>query len=336
VHSALPKTAHRGPVPRGTGGLGAAGVPAHSLLEGRQPRDEYRRLPRLGRRPEGRRERGQGRHGGVRRDQGPGARGPPRPALEKRTGQREFGRYVMRELVLSFSRIITVTVNNKCHPLAIHKEPVTFFLSISKLQRYGAATILVNNIQVSSQSRITRHPPPSLSPPSLNFPLSGKFDPAAGLAQSGIAGTGPPEPPEESSNAQNASGQPTPTSATSPQSAATTPPDGKKDEPGEKAKVGPAAPEDSESAESGGAVPPVPSKEVETTDAESTEAQQQEPEKMEVEAKESEEADSKTKLDGDESEAKEKKDKVRVNYPLIVTLSRCNVRNNSKYALTYG
>jgi hypothetical protein len=170
VHSALPKTAHRGPVPRGTGGLGAAGVPAHSLLEGRQPRDEYRRLPRLGRRPEGRRERGQGRHGGVRRDQGPGARGPPRPALEKRTGQREFGRYVMRELVLSFSRIITVTVNNKCHPLAIHKEPVTFFLSISKLQRYGAATILVNNIQVSSQSRITRHPPSlSLPPPSISL-----------------------------------------------------------------------------------------------------------------------------------------------------------------------
>lgn len=27
--------------------------------------------------------------------------------------------------------------------------------------------------------------------------LSGKFDPAAGLAQSGIAGTGPPEPPDD-------------------------------------------------------------------------------------------------------------------------------------------
>ncbi|OXU23978.1 hypothetical protein TSAR_004197 [Trichomalopsis sarcophagae] len=161
----------------------------------------------------------------------------------------------------------------------------------------------------------------------------GKFDPAAGLAQSGIAGTGPPEPPEETANAQNASSQAASATATSPTSAST-PPEGKKDEPTEKSKEGssessPAeatatstttattttttTTESSESASSASAPLATPKKEVEGTEAAESSTEQQssqEPEKMEVDTKEGEEGESKTKVDGEEGEAKEKKDKV--------------------------
>lgn len=118
----------------------------------------------------------------------------------------------------------------------------------------------------------------------------GKFDPAAGLAQSGIAGTGPPEPPEES--APSTAGP----AASSPPA---TMPEGKKEEP-EKSKEG-----GEESLPTMTAV--VPKKEEGTEPERSEQA-----EKMEVDTKEPE-ADTKAKVSTEtpeETEAKEKKDKV--------------------------
>lgn len=86
VYPALFATAHRGSVPRGARGLGAAGLPAHPLLQSRQSRHEHGGLPRVRRRSQGGGERGQGGHGGVRRDQGPGAGGSVGCASTKRPG----------------------------------------------------------------------------------------------------------------------------------------------------------------------------------------------------------------------------------------------------------
>lgn len=115
--------------------------------------------------------------------------------------------------------------------------------------------------------------------------FSGKFDPAAGLAQSGIAGTSPTEPAEEAAAEKAAS-----TSASSPTSSESS----KKEEQPEKPK------ETTETEE-----PPAKEKKEETTENEKP----PEPEKMEVDSKEEEETKS-TKEDGEESEAKEKTDKV--------------------------
>lgn len=106
----------------------------------------------------------------------------------------------------------------------------------------------------------------------------GKFDPAAGLAQSGIAGTGPPEPPEDTA-APSTTGTVTAAAATSPHSATSTPVETKKEEP-EKPKETP---------------------EPEQTQLEIT--------KKEEELKETEE-DAKSTVDTEAVEAKEKKDKV--------------------------
>ncbi|KAG8041210.1 hypothetical protein G9C98_002198 [Cotesia typhae] len=114
----------------------------------------------------------------------------------------------------------------------------------------------------------------------------GKFDPAAGLAQSGIAGTGPPEPPEDAS----ASSTPGAT-ATSP-SAATS--EGKKDESIEKREGDESIP-----------APIVPKKE-ETADTERSD----QPEKMDIDVKESDAEAKKINDNPEEIEAKEKKDKV--------------------------
>ncbi|XP_078053730.1 SWI/SNF- related protein mor [Augochlora pura] len=107
--------------------------------------------------------------------------------------------------------------------------------------------------------------------------LDGKFDPAAGLAQSGIAGTGPPEPPDETATPSTTGSVPT-TAATSPHSATSTPIETKKEDQDK--------PKESE---------------VEQTQLEIG--------KKEDEMKESEE-DTKTPVDVEAMEAKEKKDKV--------------------------
>ncbi|XP_015108391.1 SWI/SNF complex subunit SMARCC2 [Diachasma alloeum] len=112
----------------------------------------------------------------------------------------------------------------------------------------------------------------------------GKFDPAAGLAQSGIAGTGPPEPPEDSSNTPSAA-------SASPPAVAT--PDSKKDET-EK-------PKDAETS---------PPASVVAKKEEGTETEVQQLEKMDIDTKEGE-AEATSKVDNpEEVEAKEKKDKV--------------------------
>lgn len=104
----------------------------------------------------------------------------------------------------------------------------------------------------------------------------GKFDPAAGLAQSGIAGTGPPEPPDDTPAPTSTGTAPT-TSATSPQT--TTPIETKKEEP-EKTK-----------------------------EASEVDQSQMDISKKEEELKEPEE-DTKSAVDTENMEAKEKKDKV--------------------------
>lgn len=104
----------------------------------------------------------------------------------------------------------------------------------------------------------------------------GKFDPAAGLAQSGIAGTGPPEPPDDTTAS---AATPTTGHVSSPHSAVPTP-EAKKEEP-EKPK-----------------------------DAMDVEPSQMDITKKEDESKEGEE-DGKSTTDLEAAEAKEKKDKVR-------------------------
>lgn len=108
--------------------------------------------------------------------------------------------------------------------------------------------------------------------------LSGKFDPAAGLAQSGIAGTGPPEPPDDTTASSTTPSASAAGVANSPHSATPTP-EVKKDEQ-EKSK--------------------------ETSDVEQS---QMDISKKEDESKESEE-DAKSTADPEATEAKEKKDKV--------------------------
>ena len=106
----------------------------------------------------------------------------------------------------------------------------------------------------------------------------GKFDPAAGLAQSGIAGTGPPEPPDDTTAAPSTTGNVATPAATSPHSATPTPIETKKEEP-EKPKEA----------------------EVDQTQLDIT--------KKEDEMKETDE-DTKANIDAEAMEAKEKKDKV--------------------------
>ncbi|XP_015592128.1 SWI/SNF complex subunit SMARCC2 isoform X2 [Cephus cinctus] len=117
----------------------------------------------------------------------------------------------------------------------------------------------------------------------------GKFDPAAGLAQSGIAGTGPPEPPDDSTATSTTGAAPS-TAQTSPHS--TSAAESKKDEQPDKPKEGTEA----------GQVQ-APKKE------ETAEAEREQPEKMEVDSKETEE-DTKSKVDIEDADAKEKKEKV--------------------------
>ncbi|XP_060824576.1 SWI/SNF complex subunit SMARCC2 isoform X1 [Bombus pascuorum] len=105
----------------------------------------------------------------------------------------------------------------------------------------------------------------------------GKFDPAAGLAQSGIAGTGPPEPPDDTTPPSNTGNVPT-TVATSPHSATAASMEMKKEEQ-EKSKES----------------------EIEQSQLDIT--------KKEDELKETEE-DTKSTMDAETMEAKEKKDKV--------------------------
>ncbi|XP_043478547.1 SWI/SNF complex subunit SMARCC2 isoform X2 [Leptopilina heterotoma] len=116
----------------------------------------------------------------------------------------------------------------------------------------------------------------------------GKFDPAAGLAQSGIAGTGPPEPPEDSSATSTGPTNATPSTSPHPT------PEGKKEEATEKSK---------EIVESEQPASTPPKKE------EITENERDQSEKMDVDTKESED-EQKAKIDGEESDGKEKKDKV--------------------------
>ncbi|KAG7200478.1 hypothetical protein KM043_001044 [Ampulex compressa] len=106
----------------------------------------------------------------------------------------------------------------------------------------------------------------------------GKFDPAAGLAQSGIAGTGPPEPPDDTV-APSTAGTVSTAASTSPHSTAPTSLETKKEEQ-EKSKDG--------------------------ADGEQT---QMDISKKEEEMKENEE-DAKSAADAEAAEAKEKKDKV--------------------------
>lgn len=106
--------------------------------------------------------------------------------------------------------------------------------------------------------------------------FAGKFDPAAGLAQSGIAGTGPPEPPDDTTASSTTPSVPV-GAANSPHSAPT--PEVKKDDQ-EKSK--------------------------DSTDVEQS---QMDISKKEDESKESEE-DTKSAADPEAVEAKEKKDKV--------------------------
>lgn len=108
--------------------------------------------------------------------------------------------------------------------------------------------------------------------------LSGKFDPAAGLAQSGIAGTGPPEPPDD-----------TTASSTTPSM-----PAGATNSPHTTAPTSEVKKDDQE-------------KSKEPTDVEQS---QMDVSKKEDESKESEE-DAKSAADLEAIEAKEKKDKVR-------------------------
>lgn len=116
--------------------------------------------------------------------------------------------------------------------------------------------------------------------------ITGKFDPAAGLAQSGIAGTGPPEPPDDTATSTATTPSvPAGVAAGSPHSAAS---DGKKDEQ-EKSK-----------------------------DAMDVEPSQVDVTKKEDESKETEE-DAKS-TDPEAAEAKEKKDKVNCN-PLSLSPS---------------
>ncbi|XP_017765084.1 PREDICTED: SWI/SNF complex subunit SMARCC2 isoform X4 [Eufriesea mexicana] len=105
----------------------------------------------------------------------------------------------------------------------------------------------------------------------------GKFDPAAGLAQSGIAGTGPPEPPDDTT-AASATGNVSATVATSPHSTTTAPIETKKEEQ-EKPKES----------------------DIDQSQLDIT--------KKEDELKETEE-DTKSAVDNETMEAKEKKDKV--------------------------
>ncbi|XP_035724881.1 SWI/SNF complex subunit SMARCC2-like isoform X1 [Vespa mandarinia] len=105
----------------------------------------------------------------------------------------------------------------------------------------------------------------------------GKFDPAAGLAQSGIAGTGPPEPPDDTTTPSTAGTQAT--AVTSPHSTGPASIETKKEDP-EKSKD---------------------SSDVEQSPLEIT--------KKEDESKESED-DTKSSIDAEAIEAKEKKDKV--------------------------
>jgi len=107
----------------------------------------------------------------------------------------------------------------------------------------------------------------------------GKFDPAAGLAQSGIAGTGPPEPPDDTTASAGTTPSVPTGSANSPHS--TSIPEAKKEEQ-EKSKE----PMDVEPSQ------------VDVT-------------KKEDESKENEE-DAKSTIDPEAAEAKEKKDKVNI------------------------
>ncbi|XP_012283205.1 SWI/SNF complex subunit SMARCC2 [Orussus abietinus] len=120
----------------------------------------------------------------------------------------------------------------------------------------------------------------------------GKFDPAAGLAESGIAGTGSPEMPEDPAASAAPSTGPS-TAATSPHSVSAA--EAKKEEQPEKPKESPENPQ-----------PPQTPKKEDTADGE-----REQPEKMEVDLKESE-GETKPKVtDGaEDTEAKEKKEKV--------------------------
>lgn len=118
-----------------------------------------------------------------------------------------------------------------------------------------------------------------------HFLCLGKFDPAAGLAQSGIAGTGPPEPPDDATAPSTTGNVPT-TVATSPHSATPASIESKKEEQ-EKPK-----------------------------EAEVDQNQLEIP-KKEEELKETEE-DTKSTMDAETMEAKEKKDKVNSSFILLL------------------
>ncbi|XP_034934186.1 SWI/SNF complex subunit SMARCC2 [Chelonus insularis] len=115
----------------------------------------------------------------------------------------------------------------------------------------------------------------------------GKFDPAAGLAQSGIAGTGPPEPPEDGSVSSTPGG-----TATSPSASNI---EGKKDE--------------SEKKDVEGTSPPsgIVSKKEDVSESDRTD----QPDKIDVEMKDAD-VDSKAKItdNSEDPETKEKNDKV--------------------------
>ncbi|XP_046624389.1 SWI/SNF complex subunit SMARCC2 isoform X1 [Neodiprion virginianus] len=119
----------------------------------------------------------------------------------------------------------------------------------------------------------------------------GKFDPSAGLAQSGIAGTGPPEPPEDPAVSAT-SATSSSTSVTSPQASTA---ESKKEELQDiKVKEGVDATQ----------VPPQSMKK-----EESVESERDQPEKIEVDPKENDD-EAKSKGDPEETEVKDKRDKV--------------------------